>query len=86
MCVAVPGRVVDVYSERGTAMARVDLGGERRAVCLEFCPDAVAGSWVLVHLGTALTCLAEEEAAQTLALLAEAGLLDADGAVAPAGP
>ena len=85
MCVAVPGRVVDVYTERGTAMAGVDFGGERREVCLEFCPEAVAGSWVLVHLGTALTCLDEQEAAQTLALLAEAGLLDVDGAVAPAG-
>lgn len=86
MCVAVPGRVLDVYSDRGTAMAGVDLGGERREVCLEFVPEARAGSWVLVHLGTALACLDEEEAARTLALLADAGLLDADGAAAPAGP
>ena len=83
MCVAVPGRVLDVYEDRGTAMAGVDLGGARREVCLEFVPEARAGSWVLVHLGTALACLDEQEAQATLALLAEAGLL-ADGA--PAGP
>ena len=83
MCVAVPGRVLDVYEAHGMAMAGVDLGGERREVCLEFVPEARAGSWVLVHLGTALTCLDEQEAAATLALLAEAGLI-ADAA--PAGP
>lgn len=75
MCVAVPGRVLDVYEAHGMTMAGVDLGGERREVCLEFVPEARAGSWVLVHLGTALTCLDEQEAAETLALLAEAGLI-----------
>ena len=84
MCVAVPGRVLDVYEDRGMAMAGVDLGGERREVCLEFVPEARAGSWVLVHLGTALQCLDERTARETLDLLAEAGLLD-DGAVAPTG-
>jgi hydrogenase expression/formation protein HypC len=85
VCVAVPGRVVDVYSERGMAMAGVDFGGQRREVCLEFCPEARSGDWVLVHLGTALTCMDEQTATETLALLAEAGLMDVDGAAAPAG-
>jgi len=67
-------------------MAGVDFGGQRREVCLAFVPEAQPGSWVLVHLGTALTCLDEREARTTLDLLAEAGLLDADGAAAPAGP
>jgi hydrogenase expression/formation protein HypC len=81
----VPGRVLDVFEARGIAMAGVEIGGERREVCLEFVPEAQPGTWVLVHLGTALTCLDEQEAAETLALLAEAGLLD-DGAVSPARP
>jgi hydrogenase expression/formation protein HypC len=82
----VPGRVLEVYEDRGTAMAGVDLAGARREVCLEFVPEARAGSWVLVHLGTALACLDEQEARTTLDLLAQAGLLDGDGAAAPAGP
>lgn len=85
MCVAVPGRVVEVYADHGMAMGGVELGGGRREVCLEFVPEAAVGGWVLVHLGTALACLDEQEAAETLALLAEAGLI-ADGAAAPAGP
>jgi hydrogenase expression/formation protein HypC len=85
VCVAVPGRVLDVYDDRGMAMAGVDVGGARREVCLELVPEAGAGDWVLVHLGTALQCMDERTAAQILDLLTEAGLLG-DGAVAPAGP
>ena len=86
MCIAVPGRVVDVFEDRGMTMAGVDFGGQRREVCLEFCPEARAGNWVLVHLGTALTCLDEQTAAETLSLLAAAGLMAADAAAAPSGP
>lgn len=51
-------------------MGRVDFGGVTRSVCLEHV-DVVPGDWVLVHVGFALTRLAEEEAADLLRLLRE---------------
>ncbi len=61
--------------EGGLRMGRVDFGGVTRSVCLEHV-DVTPGDWVLVHVGFALTRLAEEEAADLLRLLRE--LADAE--------
>ena len=54
MCLAVPGRVLEVTDEGGLRMARVDFGGVRKRVCLETVPGAGPGDWILVHAGFAL--------------------------------
>ncbi|HVP29785.1 MAG TPA: HypC/HybG/HupF family hydrogenase formation chaperone [Myxococcota bacterium] len=71
MCLAVPGRVLEVADEAGVLMARVDFGGVRKRVCLETLPDARPGDFVLVHAGFALQVLDEAAAEATLRLAAE---------------
>lgn len=58
MCVAVPGRVVQL----GDGRAVVDVGGAKREVSTVLLPDVKQGEYVLVSLGMAVERLTEEEA------------------------
>lgn len=74
MCLGIPGRLEDVcIDERGMRMGRVSFGGVKRAVCLDFVPDAAVGDYVLVHVGFALSRLDAAEAEETLSLLKQMG-------------
>ena len=72
MCLAVPCRLVEVLSEGGLLMGRVDLGGLSRKVCLEHVPEATPGDYLLIHVGFALARIDEAEATRMLDFLAEA--------------
>jgi hydrogenase expression/formation protein HypC len=76
MCLAIPGRVVEVFDDRGLRMARADFGGTVRRVCLEQLPEAQLGDWVLVHVGFALSRVDPAEAARTYRALEDLGQLD----------
>ncbi|MEU6488387.1 HypC/HybG/HupF family hydrogenase formation chaperone [Streptomyces sp. NPDC046887] len=76
MCLAVPGRVLDIEERDGTRMARVDFGGVVKDVCLEYVPDMVVGDYAIVHVGFALQRLDEESARQTLDLFENLGVLE----------
>ena len=39
MCLAVPGKIVDVRDERGTRMATIDFDGIRKEICLAYLPE-----------------------------------------------
>lgn len=75
MCLAVPGKVLDIEERDGTRMATVDFGGVVKEVCLEYVPDLQVGEYAIVHVGFALQRLDEESARKTLALFEELGLL-----------
>ncbi|KOU51880.1 HypC/HybG/HupF family hydrogenase formation chaperone [Streptomyces sp. WM6378] len=75
MCLAVPGRVLDIEERDGTRMANVDFGGVVKEVCLEYLPDLQVGEYAIVHVGFALQRLDEESARQTLELFTTLGLL-----------
>ena len=75
MCLAVPGRVLDIEERDGTRMATVDFGGVVKEVCLEYLPDIQVGEYAIVHVGFALQRLDEESAKQTLALFEQLGML-----------
>ncbi|EDX25952.1 MULTISPECIES: HypC/HybG/HupF family hydrogenase formation chaperone [Streptomyces] len=75
MCLAVPGRVLDIGEKDGTRMATVDFGGVVKEVCLEYLPDLQVGEYAIVHVGFALQRLDEESAKQTLELFAQLGML-----------
>ncbi|WP_441248078.1 HypC/HybG/HupF family hydrogenase formation chaperone [Kitasatospora sp. McL0602] len=75
MCLAVPGRVVEIEERDGTRMAVVDFGGVVKDVCLEYLPDLRVGEYAIVHVGFALQKLDEESALKTLRLFEELGLL-----------
>lgn len=64
MCLAVPGRVVEIFDDDATELKRgkIDFGGIRKEVCLAFTPEAALGDYVLVHVGFALTIIDEAEA------------------------
>ncbi|MCK6409160.1 MAG: HypC/HybG/HupF family hydrogenase formation chaperone [Thauera sp.] len=78
MCLAIPARIVELLAGD---QCRVELGGVRKEISLALVDGAAVGDYVIVHVGYALTKLDPEEAAQTLALFAEAGI-DPAGALA----
>jgi len=69
MCLAVPGRVVEIRAQDATRMAKVDFGGVVKDVCVDYVPDIQVGDYAVVHLGFALQRLDEESALETLELL-----------------
>lgn len=68
MCLAIPGKVIDIYEEHSLKMGRIDYAGAINTACLEYVPEVQPGQYVLVHAGFALNVLDEEEARKTLAL------------------
>jgi len=76
MCLAVPGRIVEVEESAGLRMGQVDFGGVRKQVCLAYVPEATTGDYVIVHVGFALSRLDELEAERTLELLRQAAALE----------
>ena len=68
MCLAIPGRILEVYDEHRLKMGRIDYAGTVNTACLEYVPEAQPGHYVLVHAGFALNVLDEDEAMKTLAL------------------
>ncbi|MCH5672000.1 HypC/HybG/HupF family hydrogenase formation chaperone [Streptomyces gilvus] len=79
MCLGIPGRVTEVHYDAGLRMATVDFGGIRREVCLSCTPEADVGSYVIVHVGFAITLVDEAEAERTLEVLrAMAGAVEGE--------
>ena len=75
MCLAIPGKVIEINEADGMKMAKVSFGGMVKQVCLEYTPEAAAGDYVLVHVGFALSRVDQEEAERTYQLLEELGQL-----------
>ncbi|MEO8218550.1 MAG: HypC/HybG/HupF family hydrogenase formation chaperone [Acidobacteriota bacterium] len=71
MCLAIPGRIVEIFESEGLRMARVQFGGVIRQACLEYVPEAEVGNYALVHVGFAISLVDEEEAHRTYQLLEE---------------
>ena len=71
MCLGIPGKIISIYQDHGTKMAKVDFGGVSREVCIEVIPEAKPGDWTIIHAGFALSLLSEEEAQETLDILQE---------------
>lgn len=81
MCLAVPGKVVEIAGEGELRMGKVDFSGVQRQACLAYVPEVQLGDYVLVHVGFAISRIDEEQAMETLAALREIGELSeiADG-------
>ena len=72
MCLAIPGRVVEILDEENR-LAKVDVSGVLRNVNVGLLDGVADGDWVLIHVGFALSKVDEEEARATLALLQQMG-------------
>ncbi len=70
MCLAVPMEVTEINDFRGIAR----MGEVSRDVNLMLVPDVKVGDYVIIHAGSAISILSEEEAKKTLDLLREIGL------------
>jgi hydrogenase expression/formation protein HypC len=71
MCLAIPGKIIDIEEKDGLPMGKVDFGGISKDVCLSYTPEAAIGQYVIVHVGFALSMIDEEEANEVLSLLQE---------------
>jgi hydrogenase expression/formation protein HypC len=71
MCLAVPGKITDIYMSNGLLMGKIDFGGVVREACLTYVPEAKIGDYTIIHVGFALNLIDEKEALETLALLDE---------------
>ncbi|HEX5083623.1 MAG TPA: HypC/HybG/HupF family hydrogenase formation chaperone [Blastocatellia bacterium] len=72
MCLAIPGRVVEIIDEAG-GVAKVEVGGARRNVNVALLGPLRVGDYVLIHVGFAMSKVDEHEALETLRLLEELG-------------
>ena len=72
MCLAIPGKIIDVSDDPyGVRMGRANFGGVVKQVCLQYTPEVQLGDYVLVHVGFALGKIDAEEAERTYQALAE---------------
>ena len=67
MCIGVPGKIIELEEE----WAVVDLGGLKRKVGTQLTENLELGDYVLIHAGYIIEKIDEQEAQETLALLAE---------------
>lgn len=72
MCLAIPGRLVEIVDD-ANSLAKVDVAGVLRNVNVGLLDGAEVGDWVLIHVGFALSKVDEDEAHATLRLLREMG-------------
>jgi hydrogenase expression/formation protein HypC len=80
MCLAIPGRVVEISSDNQDS-ALVDVVGVRRRIDLGLLQDdrPVPGDWVLIHVGFAMSKISQEDAADQMNTLRMLG--EVEGAV-----
>lgn len=69
MCLAIPGKIVNIDTE--TQSAIVDYGGGTKQKANVSLVEVKIGDYVLVHAGFAIQVLDEKEAKETLALFRE---------------
>jgi hydrogenase expression/formation protein HypC len=79
MCLAVPGKVVEITGEGELRMGKVDFAGVQRQACLAYVPEVRVGDYVLVHVGFAISVIDEQAAQETLQALAEISALEEAG-------
>lgn len=77
MCLAVPGKVIEIFGDDPLLRsARVSFGGVIKLISLTCVPEAVAGDFVLVHVGVAISVVDPQEAEETFKYLRLMGELD----------
>lgn len=74
MCLAIPGKIIDIVPE-SLNLATVDVAGVRRKVDLGLLQDDMPkpGDWVLIHVGFAMSKVSEEDALDQMRILTMLG-------------
>ena len=70
MCLAIPGKIVDIAAGQNL-VGIVEVTGVRRKVQLGLLEDDMpkVGDWVLIHVGFAMSKISEQDAAEQMHLL-----------------
>jgi hydrogenase expression/formation protein HypC len=76
MCLAVPGKIVEIFEQDKLKMGKVDYGGVFRETCLDYVPEAKVGDYCVIHVGFAISLMNEKEALETLDLLKQISNLE----------
>ncbi|MFN8582574.1 MAG: HypC/HybG/HupF family hydrogenase formation chaperone [Gemmatimonadaceae bacterium] len=84
MCLAVPGRIIDIHDAGGIRMGRLDFGGIQKDACLAYVPEAKVGDYTIVHVGFAISLIDEASAQESLRHFRELGILEEELGEAPA--
>ncbi len=79
MCLAIPGKVVEIDRTVQPIMGNVSFGGVQKRVCVEWIPELQVGDYVIVHVGFAISKVDEKEALETLQLFKEMDELESEG-------
>jgi hydrogenase expression/formation protein HypC len=74
MCLAIPGKIIDVVVGAQT-LGTVEVVGVRRKVDLGLLQDDMPkpGDWVLIHVGFAMSKISEEDALDQMRMLTMLG-------------
>ena len=74
MCLAIPGKIIELLAE-DRDLAVVDILGVRRRVDLGLLLDdpPTTGDWVLIHVGFAMSKISEVDALDQLRMLTDIG-------------
>jgi len=83
VCLAIPGKILEIQELGPLRAGRVQFGGIVRQVSLSFVPEAELGDYVMVHVGFAISRVDGPEAERTYQLLQEMEALE--GELPPAG-
>ena len=76
MCLAVPGKIIDIFEKNKLRMCNIDFGGSIREACLDLVTEAKIGNYTIIHVGFAMSIISEEEAQKTLDLIREIAAQD----------
>lgn len=71
MCLAIPGKVIEIKGK----MAVADILGVMREISIELLSGVKIGDYVLIHAGCAIQLVDELEAAETIKLFNELGMI-----------
>lgn len=75
MCLAVPGKLMNIFGIDLDRTGKVNFGGVMKVVSLAYVPEAQVGDYVIVHVGFALSTIDEDEARRVFDYLEEMGEL-----------
>ncbi len=78
MCLAIPGKIISIENQVDEVFrfAKVSFDGIVKQVNLAMVPEAKVGDYVLVHVGSAISIVDEEEAKKTMEILYKMEELD----------
>ncbi len=75
MCLAIPGKITEITTnlEDVFKAGKVNFGGIIKEINLSMVPEARVGEYVLVHVGTAISTIDEDEARKVFKYIQKTG-------------